>query len=98
MEIFCKTLRGKTYLLIHSNLLDAVVGAFRLVLSRSAFFFFRSDVSKTYFRGIESMVLCFVCSVFCVYCQHNLVSFILLIELLHCLRAEALSLIYCFGR
>ena len=45
-------------MLIHSNLLDAVVGAFRLVLSGSAFFF-RSDVSKTYFRGLESMVLCF---------------------------------------
>ena len=53
MEIFCKTLRGKTYLLIQSNLLDAIVGSFLLVLARSAFFF--SDVSKTYFRGLESM-------------------------------------------
>ena len=39
VEIFCKTLRGNTYLLIHSNLLDAIVGAFLLVLSRSAFIF-----------------------------------------------------------
>ena len=39
VEIICKTLHGKTYLLIHSNLLDAIVGAFLLVLSRSAFLF-----------------------------------------------------------
>ena len=49
VEIFCKTLRGNTYLLIHSNLLDAIVGAFLLVLSRSAFIF-RSHFSKTYFE------------------------------------------------
>ena len=39
VEIFCKVLRGKTYMLIHRNLLDAIVGTFLLVLSRSGFFF-----------------------------------------------------------
>ena len=101
VEIFCKTLRGKTYLLIHRILLDAIVGTFLLVLSRSAFFFF-PEVSKTYFQGLESMVLCFRCRSIryfqLCYCQHKLVSFVLLIELLHRLRAQSLSLIYFFRR
>ena len=61
-------------------------------------FFFFPEVSKTYFQGLESMVLCFRCRSIryfqLCYCQHKLVSFVLLIELLHRLRAQSLSLIY----
>ena len=51
VEIFCKTLCGKTYLLIQSNLLDVILGAFFLVLSTSAFTFRSHFFEDLFYRS-----------------------------------------------
>ena len=45
VEILCKTLLGKTYMLIQRNLLDATLGPF-FYCFRNSSFYFRSHFSK----------------------------------------------------